>query len=917
MSDSWINVAGLPPGGREVRRPIAFRNDYYTRFQTVINELGASAQTLYFPPGIYPLYGQMGGASTLDFPASWTLFFDPGALMTFRPPPPPVPDMEPEMGPEIKLDDTEVRVRVHGCVEAGAYPIFRTHELQTVSLRGRPDASTEDELLTFVGTIRRVGRVDSLGTTPTLLPEWFRSAEPVTAPGIEFPKIDGVGAFYQGGLSLTPDTVALAECLTCARPGSVIDCRGLDLTVGSINLVNRDINTSQTDLLSTDGVTILGYGATFASAPIVHLARGPLPAQRNAEAEWAALYTVVNRLTVAFHDHRTALVPREGQPGTRDLVTVHGEQTARREGGGYVANVSNEDIPDIEKYAVSPAVLKRNAVALATALNQHAAVVHRGLQAPIAPATIDNYSAISTPTLEESKRFLDVLKVAFEEHLDSPTLHSGAWGPGDSYTVFGYQPRAQRPVIGTLGYTRRHPLRVTLQGLHIRGHRASVRPTYYQNFLREQSSLVKAGSDGAPADGTPRYAATLVVEDVFLEESVGDGIHVVGNATVDATNVRIRNCWRSGLAVTSGSSELRVDNAWLSDPEGSDRTGFDLEVDGTGNALPGVGQGLDGNYTTHVRLQNTRIDESLFDVETIGGTAGTNRLKGWAGVGDGDRLFGPASTLVCRNLQAAGVQRIEIPHTRARFENCRFLVGHLKLLSQSPAQIEWTSDLVAVACAWVHDPTQKRAITRGRGEGTRWLLQIATVITGTAQFLGCRFLVAPATEATRDLHGLLVAGSGHTQLSGCDVFRLVARHGFIDELSTAAEAAAIKGPAHLDSCSFGGIYGLTLGIRGAVEVVDCDFRRVEVALRATHTWGFIRDPILHAGVTVTARQAHPAYAVPGVGHRVVMGEGPPSLRGLSGDVHRLMAVPRAGVYEWLAQPDGRWLPLRILQGDIQ
>lgn len=69
---------------------------------------------------------------------------------------------------------------------------------------------------------------------------------------------------------------------------------------------------------------------------------------------------------------------------------------------------------------------------------------------------------------------------------------------------------------------------------------------------------------------------TFDVHDLTVENSTGDGIHIVENATATLTNITAADCFRGGVTITGGNTTVTIDNlqgSWLQIERDTDGAG--------------------------------------------------------------------------------------------------------------------------------------------------------------------------------------------------------------------------------------------------------------------------------------------------------------------------------------------------------
>lgn len=252
---------------------------------------------------------------------------------------------------------------------------------------------------------------------------------------------------------------------------------------------------------------------------------------------------------------------------------------------------------------------------------------------------------------------------------------------------------------------------IVIRGLTLDGNIHNQGP--YLSYELEQASLIyiDAGSD------TPGRV-TVLLHDVTVTGSVSDGVHVRNNARVIANNLTAIDCFRGGLTLTGGNSDVKVDGYRAS----GDLVGacIDIEVDGAGYG---------GSYRMDVDIRDAVELTPSWKTNDFGG-------KGGSRVTVRDSIF-LSSFYMHNGSSSEGFARTLfqdcILHTKtgfygnsilnpqgSRFERCRF-IGHgghgtdnsiVNVISDNQSTNLPASSVYFIDCTW------ERAA--GAGEGTTW-----------------------------------------------------------------------------------------------------------------------------------------------------------------------------------------------------
>jgi hypothetical protein len=198
---------------------------------------------------------------------------------------------------------------------------------------------------------------------------------------------------------------------------------------------------------------------------------------------------------------------------------------------------------------------------------------------------------------------------------------------------------------------------LVIRGLRIDGNRANQGA--YTNYELQQAHLIFLHAATQKA-GKLR----ALVEDVSLVENVADGLSVYTNCSVQVKNLYASECFRGGLVITGGYTDMQVTG--YRERSTLHRYGINIEVDG-----PGFGS----SYAIDVNMRDVDISGG-FDVGISGGShvRGSNIRSG-----PGFHLYAPGSRIW---IQSSSFQIGEFSGTTDRvvypqdvlFDDCDFTV---------------------------------------------------------------------------------------------------------------------------------------------------------------------------------------------------------------------------------------------------
>jgi|GEM_PF-3546052 len=183
------------------------------------------------------------------------------------------------------------------------------------------------------------------------------------------------------------------------------------------------------------------------------------------------------------------------------------------------------------------------------------------------------------------------------------------------------------PMAAT-GYTVGDSGPLIIQGLRFDGN--SHQQGDYDAWELEHAALIFLSVDAAQEN-----RLQVFIEDVEMEDGVGDGIHAVKNLDITVDACTATNVFRGGFTLTGGHSIAKVSNFTTSGDR--DDTGIDIEVDAAG---------YEGDLSVEVSFDNLNLLDGDFDIGLKPGSTVTV-TNSYADAPF--NLFAPKSNVVFRN----------------------------------------------------------------------------------------------------------------------------------------------------------------------------------------------------------------------------------------------------------------------------
>lgn len=290
---------------------------------------------------------------------------------------------------------------------------------------------------------------------------------------------------------------------------------------------------------------------------------------------------------------------------------------------------------------------------------------------------------------------------------------------------------------------------LVIRGLRLDGSRTSQGP--YTAYELEQAHLIFL-QGGTRRRGKLR----ALIEDVSVVENVADGLSIYTNCSATVRRLRASECFRGGLVVTGGFTDVRVDG--YVEESRVHRRGIDVEIDGGG---------FGGSLAANIEVANARISGG-FDLGLTPGSVfrGVNIQSGpgLSIVARGARVHIERSSFQA-GPRSGEYNRIVHPHD-VTFRDCEFAVA------RSPG--ETATQYAALHVYWGTGDSLPRG-QRLRLQNCRW-----TVGPGLSERDTLYAYYAEADEHARDNrliveggtiaagydHGIVLAQGGRVEVSG-------------------------------------------------------------------------------------------------------------------------------------------------------
>lgn len=433
---------------------------------------------------------------------------------------------------------------------------------------------------------------------------------------------------------------------------------------------------------------------------------------------------------------------------------------------------------------------------------------------------------------------------------------------GSTLTLAGSQPNFTRMittqnVLWDQSYDS--PLTVIRNGV-LNGNRAN-QGTYTGYELEQQAPIFLS------ADTTSAGRLRVLLFNLVVEESTGDGVHVRNNVAVQMEGIRTRNCFRGGITVTGGYSNVQIAD-WTG---GGDVHPYSLnvEVDGTGYG---------GSQVDEIQIVNAQL-EAGFDV----GLAAGSRMEA-----TNVRVASPVLNLV------GGGSTVWL------FTNCSFAVGVLNNVSN---RIVRPGNLTLDGCEFVAVLPNSGTGRALRAVDLYWYLSGSTFTGQRVRLVDCRWRLT-GTPATGDaIYGVYLGASNTTD----------------DNVLTVTNAEIPSVFTHGLYIAQGGVVKVTGGLVQAATPVwwspssghDIDLEIDDLSVRGAGKWMHVNSH--GSGSTLRVRNVVIAEADAGIsttygitsnnyfGGRVILVDSDPTSRlsGLKGDIARLKTPVAGSAFEWV------------------
>lgn len=187
------------------------------------------------------------------------------------------------------------------------------------------------------------------------------------------------------------------------------------------------------------------------------------------------------------------------------------------------------------------------------------------------------------------------------------------------------------------------------------------------DYDQEQASLIIILGDGVLGG-----RARVNLSNIHFRDNVSDGLHVVADAVVNFSQMSSKDCFRGGLVITGGHTDV-TGSGWISQSSRRDMPdGVDIELDSPG---------FEGSYIANIALSDMVIDRD-FDILMDGNVTISNVIvkgEGWTMGGWGTLTV--TNSILRQSADAGTVDGgggPDFPYVvvrddfRAKFVNCEF-----------------------------------------------------------------------------------------------------------------------------------------------------------------------------------------------------------------------------------------------------
>lgn len=406
---------------------------------------------------------------------------------------------------------------------------------------------------------------------------------------------------------------------------------------------------------------------------------------------------------------------------------------------------------------------------------------------------------------------------------------------------------------------------LSIKGFTFDGNRANQGE--YTNYQLQQSPLLFLSA--ANQGGRLR----VNIDDCTFRDSVSDGISIHRNVDVKISNCVSDNCFRGGVTVHGGNSNVQITNVTCKGDV--HKSGVDFEVDSVG---------YNSSYRTNVTINGMIIDGD-FDVAMKDGSVlnGTNIQV----YGSPFHIISPNSSVTISNSKfyigsISGIDNTVITPKDVTFDNCEFIV-----YNDGTTNVKYAAVRVYFNSGGSTHTNQKINLINCRYKVDSSILETDTTyaiyVEGDNRSDNTLNIIG-GSIAKEFTHGIYtVQGVPNLNINGTEINSVTAiRPSFSDGYPLNMEVNNIKIGANVRTyMDFPNSNGKTL-ISHKNTIIDGTNNVIVSAYSLTLNKFF--------------------------GGRIIYGDSPPTTSGLIGDIYRLKTPIAGSAYEWICTVSGTTSP---------
>lgn len=421
---------------------------------------------------------------------------------------------------------------------------------------------------------------------------------------------------------------------------------------------------------------------------------------------------------------------------------------------------------------------------------------------------------------------------------------------------------------------------LTIEGLTFDGNRQQQAD--YTGYQLEQAHLINLVAD-------PQRQGRLQasIRECYFKDCVADAVSVYTNVRLKLSDCTARDCFRGGLTVTGGYSQVQASNFTTLGKDHA--TGIDVEIDGGGYG---------SSHTVELTLDGLMLQDGDFDI----------------GVGEdstvvGTNIVAPRGPF---NLYGGGTATL-------KFSNCLFGVGEL---SSTGNRITLPGKTSFSHCTFRIEGASGESQKRWAAAHVYWSIGDSPAKGQSLVFSDCRFEVGKGTSAKDTTYALYVEadrpenenvlnlrGGQITQDFDHAVFLAQGGRAVLKDFQTQAATALRMGASEH--------YPLDVVVDG-IEVPHCE-TYLHMVTHVAESRLLHKNVVLDEELNVIGTD----YGIVGsqyLGARTILASKSPTeaTPGLLGDVYRIKRPQPGEDNEWLCTSSGSgagavWKPVRGLE----